>query len=98
PVRLEVIGVADSEPRFPNDSEEHRRQNRRVEILVLQGKPTESGGLEIPSSTSLSPAAPVPVSQPAAQPTTSTGTTATGTAVTDSAPAADATPASELSF
>ncbi|WP_072032993.1 MotB family protein [Plesiomonas sp. ZOR0011] len=98
PVRLEVIGVADSEPRFPNDSEEHRRQNRRVEILVLQGKPTESGGLDIPSSTSLSPAAPVPVSQPAAQATTSTGTTATGTAVTDSASAADATPASEQSF
>lgn len=34
PARLSVAGYADSRPLFPNDSEEHRALNRRVEILI----------------------------------------------------------------
>lgn len=34
PDRLFAAGFGEYQPRFPNDSEEHRRQNRRVEIGV----------------------------------------------------------------
>jgi len=34
PARLSVAGYADSRPLFPNDIEEHRALNRRVEILI----------------------------------------------------------------
>ncbi|USD65877.1 flagellar motor protein MotB [Vibrio sp. SCSIO 43136] len=37
--RLLVRGMADTEPRVPNDTEEGRRENRRVEINIMQGKP-----------------------------------------------------------
>jgi len=36
--RLSVIGYADSRPIFPNDNEEHRALNRRVEILIKKNK------------------------------------------------------------
>ncbi|WP_237467846.1 flagellar motor protein MotB [Vibrio stylophorae] len=37
--RMQVIGMADTKPRFPNDTPEHRAMNRRVEIAIMQGKP-----------------------------------------------------------
>jgi chemotaxis protein MotB len=35
--RLTVSGFADTQPLFANDTKEHRRQNRRVEIIIEQG-------------------------------------------------------------
>ncbi len=40
--RLVVQGMADSQPLVPNTSPENRRMNRRVEISIMQGKPTVS--------------------------------------------------------
>jgi chemotaxis protein MotB len=37
PERMEIKALADNEPIVPNDSWEHRAQNRRVEISVLHG-------------------------------------------------------------
>ncbi|MFT4608854.1 MAG: chemotaxis protein MotB [Urechidicola sp.] len=37
PERMEIRALADNEPIVPNDSWEHRAQNRRVEISVLHG-------------------------------------------------------------
>ncbi len=34
--RMAAVGYADSRPRFPNDTAEHRAKNRRVEIVFLQ--------------------------------------------------------------
>ncbi len=34
--RIKVVGYGKSRPRFPNDTEEHRAKNRRVEIKVLK--------------------------------------------------------------
>ena len=34
PTRLSVTGLADTEPRVPNTSEENRARNRRVEIII----------------------------------------------------------------
>lgn len=38
-LRLRVIGVADTEPLGPNDTERQRARNRRVEISIMQGEP-----------------------------------------------------------
>lgn len=35
--RITVSGFADTQPLFDNDTDEHRRQNRRVEIIIQQG-------------------------------------------------------------
>lgn len=40
PNRIVVQGVADTQPLVPNDTELHRKENRRVEIALTQGKPT----------------------------------------------------------
>ncbi|MBI5478924.1 MAG: OmpA family protein [Deltaproteobacteria bacterium] len=37
PRRLQVVGYADTRPRRPNDSEEGRRANRRIEIKLPRG-------------------------------------------------------------
>jgi outer membrane protein OmpA-like peptidoglycan-associated protein len=37
--RISVIGWGKTRPRYPNDTDEHRHRNRRVEISVLTGKP-----------------------------------------------------------
>lgn len=37
PERLEVVAYGDTRPLFPNDSAEHRRHNRRIEIEIEQG-------------------------------------------------------------
>ncbi|OOE76800.1 flagellar motor protein MotB [Salinivibrio sp. PR6] len=41
-LRMKVEGLADTKPRAPNNSPENRASNRRVEIAVIQGKPTYS--------------------------------------------------------
>ncbi|EIO9264569.1 flagellar motor protein MotB [Vibrio alginolyticus] len=40
--RLRVRGMADTEPLLPNDSDENRALNRRVEISIMQGEPLYS--------------------------------------------------------
>lgn len=45
--RMEVIGLADTKPLGPNDTDAERARNRRVEINITQGKPTYSN--EVPS-------------------------------------------------
>ena len=39
--RLIAQGVADTQPRYPNDTPAHRQANRRVEIVLSQGKAAE---------------------------------------------------------
>jgi chemotaxis protein MotB len=41
PNRLSAAGYADSKPLVPNDSELHRRRNRRVDIVILHGGPDQ---------------------------------------------------------
>jgi len=48
--RLVVQGMADSQPLVPNNSPENRRMNRRVEIAIMQGKPTVSAPLGVSES------------------------------------------------
>ncbi|KFZ38254.1 flagellar motor protein MotB [Shewanella mangrovi] len=40
--RMKVVGLASTNPLVPNDTPEHRAQNRRVEIAIEQGKAMES--------------------------------------------------------
>ena len=45
--RVVVVGRADTEPLEPNNSEENRRKNRRVEISILQGKAKKSREIQV---------------------------------------------------
>ncbi len=45
--RMMVVGRADTRPLVPNDSNEDRRRNRRVEISILQGKAKESDPIDV---------------------------------------------------
>ncbi|MFC3032475.1 flagellar motor protein MotB [Pseudoalteromonas fenneropenaei] len=45
--RMVVVGHADTRPLVPNVTETDRRRNRRVEISILQGKPTESDPIQV---------------------------------------------------
>lgn len=45
--RLQVLGLADTKPLVPNDSERQRARNRRVEISIMQGKPTETDEVSV---------------------------------------------------
>ncbi|OOE67318.1 flagellar motor protein MotB [Salinivibrio sp. ML198] len=54
-LRMKVEGLADTKPRAPNNSPENRASNRRVEIAVIQGKPTYSDEI---STENASPNAP----------------------------------------
>ncbi|HOJ59267.1 MAG TPA: flagellar motor protein MotB [bacterium] len=40
--RFSVMSCGSHRPRFPNDTEEHRALNRRVEIVLLQGRQSET--------------------------------------------------------
>ena len=40
PQQFMVAGYADTKPVAPNDNDEDRQKNRRVEIIVLRGLPT----------------------------------------------------------
>ncbi|MFB2828251.1 flagellar motor protein MotB [Aeromonas jandaei] len=48
--RLVVQGMADSQPLVPNNTPENRRANRRVEISIMQGKPTVSAPISVPKA------------------------------------------------
>lgn len=45
--RLIITGHADTRPLVPNDSEENRKRNRRVEISIMQGKAKESKPINV---------------------------------------------------
>jgi len=45
--RMMVVGRADTRPLVPNDPNEDRRRNRRVEISILQGKAKESDPIDV---------------------------------------------------
>lgn len=45
--RLVVQGMADSQPLVPNTNPDNRRMNRRVEISIMQGKPTVSAPIGV---------------------------------------------------
>ena len=47
-----VSGKGESSPRVPNDSDEHRQANRRVEITLMPSKPAEASA---PPSASVAP-------------------------------------------
>ena len=47
--------MADSQPLVPNNSPENRRMNRRVEIAIMQGKPTVSAPLGVSESSNAGP-------------------------------------------
>ncbi|WP_337162911.1 flagellar motor protein MotB [Vibrio fluvialis] len=47
--RLQVRGMADTDPLGPNDTEAERARNRRVEISIMQGEPLYSD--EVPSAS-----------------------------------------------
>ena len=48
--RLVVQGMADTQPLVPNTTAENRRMNRRVEISIMQGKPTISEPISVPKA------------------------------------------------
>jgi chemotaxis protein MotB len=45
--RMVVVGHADTRPLVPNENDNGRRRNRRVEISILQGKAKESDPIEL---------------------------------------------------
>lgn len=45
--RLVVVGHADTRPLVPNDTEQNKRRNRRVEISIMQGKAKESQPIQL---------------------------------------------------
>ncbi|MGM0525152.1 MAG: flagellar motor protein MotB [Pseudomonadota bacterium] len=45
--RLVTMGFADTKPIAPNNSEENRAQNRRVDIAIMQGKAKESDPVNV---------------------------------------------------
>jgi chemotaxis protein MotB len=46
PTRISFAGFGEFRPKFPNDSDAHRQQNRRVDIVILNGTPTPSPAAE----------------------------------------------------
>ncbi|MBS3798072.1 flagellar motor protein MotB [Pseudoalteromonas sp. BDTF-M6] len=45
--RMVVVGHADTRPLVPNETDEDRKRNRRVEISIMQGKAKESEPIEV---------------------------------------------------
>lgn len=45
--RMVVVGHADTRPLVPNESDDDRKRNRRVEISIMQGKAKESDPIEV---------------------------------------------------
>ncbi len=46
PTRISFAGYGQFHPKFANDTEAHRQQNRRVDIVILSGSPTPSASSE----------------------------------------------------
>ena len=68
PRRIGAAGYADARPYAPNDSEEHRRLNRRVDIVVLSGLATLAHDAQLAPATPPQNQTP---SSPSHHPTTS---------------------------
>lgn len=49
--RLVVVGHADTRPLVPNNTDDNRRRNRRVEISIMQGKAKESDPIQLRQPT-----------------------------------------------
>ena len=45
--RMVVVGHADTRPLVPNETDDDRKRNRRVEISIMQGKAKESDPIEV---------------------------------------------------
>ncbi|MEO2268146.1 flagellar motor protein MotB [Pseudoalteromonas pernae] len=45
--RMVVVGHADTRPLVPNETDDDRKRNRRVEISIMQGKAKESEPIEV---------------------------------------------------
>jgi hypothetical protein len=58
--RLVAKGWGSSRPLVPNDSDEHRRQNRRTELHVLEVSGAPPPPEPLPTATTVSPAPPPP--------------------------------------
>ncbi|SIN99838.1 flagellar motor protein MotB [Salinivibrio sp. ES.052] len=54
-LRMKVEGLADTQPRAPNNSSDNRASNRRVEIAVIQGKPTYSDEISTDNAAEVVP-------------------------------------------
>ena len=48
PTRLALAGYGEFRPKFPNDTDAHRQQNRRVDIVILNGARTPTPNPEAP--------------------------------------------------
>ena len=46
PARLSATGYGEYRPRVPNDSDQHRQMNRRVDIVILRTEYSQ-GGTEV---------------------------------------------------
>ena len=46
PTRISFAGYGEFHPKFPNDTDAHRQQNRRVDIVILNGVNTPVAGAE----------------------------------------------------
>ena len=56
--RFSIVGMAETQPLVPNDTDENRAKNRRVEIVVEQGEQDEkilSGEEELPEDDEFTP-------------------------------------------
>jgi chemotaxis protein MotB len=40
PARISLAGYGEFHPKYPNDTDSHRQQNRRVDIVILTGAPS----------------------------------------------------------
>ncbi|OOF18301.1 MULTISPECIES: flagellar motor protein MotB [Salinivibrio] len=54
-LRMKVEGLADTQPRAPNNSPDNRAANRRVEIAVIQGKPSFSDEISADNAAAPTP-------------------------------------------
>ena len=50
PTRISFAGYGQFRPKFPNDTDAHRQQNRRVDIVILNGPPSRKKTLTAPST------------------------------------------------
>jgi chemotaxis protein MotB len=66
PARMEAVGFAEYHPLAPNDSDENRRRNRRVEIVLTAVKPPiEAAPASATTPKPVSAPAPAPAARPA---------------------------------
>lgn len=87
PRRISASGFADTRPRVPNDTPEHRAENRRVEVVVVLPQPVPTPAASAPATPATGPGTPATG--------TGTGTPVTG-AGTHAAAAAASTPATPV--